>query len=89
MTLLRTIIDGKVTGPLKNLAEINPPAVRCSEDSPTRTRRKLLDDPSLDYRDLNCPFPSNIIGESCPEPEHCKCSLNTYYQETFMDCSNR
>ena len=87
VTVLKTLIDGTVTGPLKNLAEISPPAVRCGEKSPPRTRRKLLNDPSLDYQDLNCPFPSSIINKACPEP--CSCSLNTKYSQTFMDCSNR
>ena len=87
VTLLKTLIDGTVTGPLKNLAEISPPDVRCGEQSPTRTRRKFLNDPTLDYRDLNCVFPSNIIETDCPEP--CSCSLNTYYRQTFMDCSDR
>ena len=87
VTMLKTLIDGTVTGPLKNLMEISPPAVRCSEQSPPRIRRKLLNDPSLDYRDLNCPFPSSIIATPCPEP--CSCSLNTFHRQTFMDCSDR
>jgi len=87
VTQLKSLIDGTVTGPLKNLLEISPPAVRCGEQSPPRTRRKFLNDPCLNYRDLNCPFPSSIINKQCPEP--CTCSLNTYYRETFMDCSDR
>ena len=43
----------------------------------------------MNYRDLNCPFPSRIINISCPESDYCKCSLNTFYRETFMDCSDR
>ena len=72
---------------LKDLAEIFPPDVKCGEASPVRTRRKFLNDPSVSYGDLNCPFPSRIIETSCPEP--CSCSLNTHYRETFMDCSDR
>ena len=87
VTLLKTLIDGTVTGPLRNLAEISPPAVRCGEKSPFRTRRKFLNDPSLHYQDLNCPFPSSLINKTCPAP--CSCSLNTKYSQTFMDCSNR
>ena len=89
VTALKMMIDGTVTGALKNLAEIYPPTVKCSEESPTRTRRKFLNDPTLNYRDLNCPFPSRIINISCPESDYCKCSLNTFYRETFMDCSDR
>ena len=87
VTLLKKLIDGGETGGLEGLVEISPPAVRCSDDSPERTRRKFLNEEGLRYRDLNCPFPSKIISTPCPEP--CRCSLNTYYEETFMDCSNR
>ena len=87
VTLLKKLIDGADTGGLEGLVEISPPAVRCSDDSPLGTRRKFLNEEGLRYRDLNCPFPSKIISTPCPEP--CRCSLNTYYEETFMDCSNR
>ena len=88
VTLLKRLIDRDTElGPLNDLMEISPPAVRCGEDSPPRNRRKFLNDPSLDVRDLNCPFPSDLIKTACPEP--CSCSLNTHDRETFMDCSNR
>merc|ERR1719461_2081476 len=83
VTLLKRLIDRDTElGPLNDLMEISPPAVRCGEDSPPRNRRKFLNDPSLDFRDLDCPF-----NKTCPEP--CSCSLNTYYKQTFIDCSNR
>ena len=39
VTLLKKLIDGGDTGGLEKLVEISPPAVRCSDDSPERTRR--------------------------------------------------
>ena len=88
VTLLKKLIDRDTElGPLNDLMEISPPAVTCGEGSPPRNRRKFLNDPSLDILDLNCPFPSDLITTPCPEP--CSCSLNTYYRQTFMNCSSR
>ena len=77
--LLKQMVMGEAKSPYDKIAKFIPENVKCGANNTKRTRNKNLNK-DVSYRDLDCEL------EECVDS--CKCSLNTYYKETHMDCSN-
>ena len=76
--VLKQMITGVAKSPLDNIAKFIPQDVKCGVNNSKWTRNKFLKE--VRYRDLNCEL------EECADS--CKCILNTYYNETLMDCTS-
>jgi len=76
--VLKQMVAGEAKSPLDNIAKFIPEDVKCGENNSRLTRNKFLSE--VRYRDLDC-------AAECVDP--CRCSINTFYKETHMDCSGK
>ena len=85
-TELKQKIENKLTTVFRDKFELVKSDLECinTDENSLQTSGKLLT--NVEYEHLVCPFPSARLPLNCTD--RCSCSINRYFRETIIDCSD-
>ena len=80
ITELKEKVDGVLNTSVKKFFALSSNDLRCGSDLNPSLKE-------IDYDDLNCDFPSDLLKVDCPDP--CGCSWNKANDQITVDCKEK